>query len=345
MKKFYIYILISITFFSCKNAENSININLNDFQKTINLKSNKIEKINQLTPSSICVFDSIIMITDYTENPRFHFYNKKTLNKIGQYGLIGKGPEEFDEPECNCQTFKKSNSKDEFIMIYEFGYGLIHEVNLSSILRNEKSSKINKFYLNPEIYNADNVYFINDSVFGEATDNKNVKYFKSSLKNPKSFNKLGVVNNNEFLSKLPIEDKVNLDRSYMAFSKDNNKFIAAYLRYNKIKILDTQLNEKFTILYGESENEIKKFNLSSPQNIFYFKRPFAGKQYFYVPYIGEKNEVSTTPKEIHVFDYNGNPVNRYILDTPIRFFTVDEKQKKLYVITGQDDKPYVEYKL
>lgn len=340
----YIPLLVFIVFFSnCKKDNESQTILELSNIESKKLKQEKLTGIDQLTPSSFCVFDSILMVSDYTQNPRLHFYKKKSMEKITSYGYIGKGPEEYNSPECNCQVFSRNGTKDKYIMIYEFGYGLIHEVNLSAILRKEKNVKTNKYYLNPEIYNADNLFFIDEQAFGEATDSKSVKYFKTDLNNTTQFEQLGSLNDDDFLKQLSVEDRVNFDRSFMKYSEDNKKFVAAYLRYNKIKILDSLLNEVHTIQIGKTEKGPETRDLSSLDNVFYFRMPYAGKRLFYVPYVGVKNSETTRPEGIFVFDYKGNFIIKYELETPILSFTVDEDENKIYVITGLDDNPFVTY--
>lgn len=346
MRKAFLLLFI-IGFYSCNKDTNNITFyNKDSFSKIVNLKSQKLEGISQLTPSRFCVFDSILMVSDYSQNPRLHFYNKTNLKKIAEYGFIGEGPEEFKEPECNCQTFKDSVSGDTNIMIYEFGYGLIHKVNLSSILRGEKDNKIEKYYLNPEIYNADNLFYFDNIVIGEATDSKDVKYFKTPLNDTENFTSLGVINTDDILDKAEsVMDRVNLDRSFMSYSKEKDKFVAAYLRYNKIKILDNNLNEEHTIYFGDKEIGPKTTNMFSRENIYYYQTLFAGKEGFYVPFIGVKNSESTLPQEIHFFDYSGKPLVKYVLDIAIDSFTFDEKDKKIYAITGSEETPFVVFQL
>ena len=346
MNRFLVILSFSLFLLSCnKEEDNILFVSESDFEE-ITLTSSKINKIDQLTPSTIHILDSLLVVTDYQENPRIHFYNKKNLNKIAQYGFIGEGPEEFNAPEWNGQFFIKNGSKDTYIRIYEFGYGILHDVNLSAILRGEESAKIKKHYLNPDIYNADNVFFDDLDVYGEATYSEGVKYFKTSLDDMATYQKMGVFNSDELLDKAgTIENRINLDRSFMDFSEDRDVFVAGYLRYNKIIILDNDLNEIKRLVWGKREKLPNSPDIFSEDNIFYYRKPYCGKDYFYVPFSGVPTGENRKSHEIHVFDYNGKPIFRYILEMPFDYFTIDEDEGMMYVLTGNDDKPYVSYNL
>jgi len=343
MKK--LFIVLFTILLGCKQEDDkSIYYNFDNFSNTVKLKHKKAEGISQLSPSKLCVFDSIIMVVDYIQNPRLHFYKKNDLSKITEYGFIGEGPEEFNTVECNCQVFKDLETRDSQIMIYEFGYGIAYKVNLSGILRKDKNNKKEKFYLNPEIYNADNLFYFDDIVYGEATDNKKVKYFKTPLNDTNNFIPLGNINSDEALDRAEsVMERSNLDRSFMAYSDDNQKFIAAYLRYNKIILLDKELNEDHVIYFGNKEIIPKTKDLYSKESAVYYEAPFAGKKGFFVPFIGVKNNITEMPQEIHFFNYLGEPLIRYVLDMPIKSFTIDENSRKIYAITESENAPFVTF--
>jgi len=344
MNKILCIVLFTILLGCKQKDDKSIYYNFDNFSNTVKLTHKKAEGISQLSPSKLCVFDSIIMVVDYLQNPRLHFYKKKDLSKKTEYGFIGEGPEEFNAIECNCQVFKDVDTGDRQIMIYEFGYGIAYKVNLSGILRKDKTNKTEKFHLNPEIYNADNLFYFDDIAYGEATNHKTVKYFKTPLNDTTNFTPLGKINSDEALDKAEsVMERSNLDRSFMAYSNDNQKFIAAYLRYNKIILLDKELNEDHIIYFGNKEIIPKSKDIYAKENVFYYETPFAGKKGFFVPFIGAKTNVTEMPQEIHFFNYLGEPLIRYVLDMPIISFTVDEDTRKIYAITESEDTPFVTF--
>lgn len=332
---------------SCTNTSvKEVFVLANDFPNTIELVDGEELNFHQLMPSSIDVIDSLVVVSDYKGSPRLNIYNRNGDFKVG-FGFIGRGPNEYLAPEWNGQSFFKGDDSNKFIYIYEFGYGLIHKLNLSAILRKEhnSNSKIKKYYLPPEVMNTDNVFFVNDTLYGEATSNSDVKYFKHKL-GSKTFMALGQFNNHDIIQGAKsIEKRVNLDRSFLGYSLHNSKFVSAYLRFNKVVIMDSNMNEELLIYYGNEKKHPTSDDIGSRNNIFYFRKPFAGKKHIYVPYVGVKNLDRTYSKELHVYDYNGNPIKRYLFDEIFTSFTVDEEKQKLYLITNSEDNQFLSYDL
>jgi hypothetical protein len=316
-----------------------------DFPETIKLTTSKKNDFHQLIPSSLTIIDSMIVVSDYRESPRLHIYNKNSDEYLHGFGVIGRGPNEYSAPEWNGQFFLKNDNLDKFIYISEFGYGLIHELNFSKILRNDKNFKIKKYYLPPEVMNADNLVFKNDTLYGEATSNLNVKYFKHKL-GSKSFKAIGQFNPHKIVkNSKSVDEKVNLDRSFLCYSPEKSKFISAYLRFNKVIIMDDNMDEELLIYFGNKKKYPGTKDLMSKKNEYYFRKPFAGKKYIYVPYVGQKVSEGMYPKELHVYDYKGKPIKRYLLNETFTSFTIDEENKKLYLITNLEEKQFLTYDL
>jgi len=331
--------------FSCKEQDSVLYYTDSDFTP-VQLKATPLNQLEQLSPGSLEILDSLLVVTDYIENPRIHFYNKHSFKKIATYGAIGEGPEEYKEPEWNGQTFKiDDESEDVYFRIYEFGYGMIHDVNLSAVLRSEFPAKSNKHYLAPDIFNAGNVYFSNDTIFGEATYSEGIKYFRSSFNDIMQYNKLGVLNDDDILQKADVQQRINLDRSFLGFAPQHDMFVAAYLRFNRIIILDKQLNETKRIILGTEAKGPTTLQVPSNDNTLYFRGIYCAEDYFYASYLTDSDQDSKFASVIYVFDYQGNPVNKLELEFPARSYTIDESEKVLYVLTGRDDVPYVKYNL
>ncbi len=330
---------------SCTNSSiKEVFVLANDFPDTIELVDGEKLNFYQLMPFSIDIIDSLIVVADYKESPRLNIYNKNG-DFQGGFGFIGRGPNEYSAPEWNGQFFSKRGDSDKFIYIYEFGYGLIHELNFSTILRKKSDFKIKTYYLPPEVMNTDNIFFVNDTLYGEATSNLDVKYFKHKL-GSKTFVALGQFNDHDIIQgSKPIEKRVNLDRSFLSYSSGNSKFVSAYLRFNKIVIMDSDMNEELSIYYGNEEKFPTTDNIMSRNNIFYFRKPFAGKKYIYVPYVGVKNVDRTYSKELHVYDYNGNSIRRYLFNEIFTSFTIDEEKQKLYLIINSENNQFLSYDL
>lgn len=343
-------LIFSISFlffiFSCNKNKNTIYFD-NIFPEEKELTGIEIKEVNLLGPNTICVFDSVLMVSDAYKSPRFHFYNKNSLKKITEFGVIGKGPNEFSNPNCiNCQSFSLlKNNSDRNIMLYEFSEGLIYKVNLDSILNNASSSIVEKRFINPELVGADNLIKIEDRIVGEALFNKKIKYFSMNFKDFKNIKKIESKSNIDFLEKNNVDDRVNFERSFLSYNKTANKFVKAYLRFNRVEILDANLEPKKTILYGNKLNTPNSKRVFSPNNVKYFLTPFAGKKSFYLIYIGSNNLNNNNNYQLHEFDYKGIPLQKIKLGVPVLSYTIDEDKNVLYVVTGLENRPIVKFKL
>jgi len=344
--KSVVQLLILLICLSCQTNDKSktVFIKSTDFKKEYSLNyTSSLDYIKQLNPSKLIVSDSLLIVQDWLENPRIHFYNKYTHNKIAEYGFIGDGPDEYKNPEFNGQFFTEDNSL--FFLLYEFGYGLFYKIDANAVFDHKPTARKNKFFLNPEIRDADNLFLKANNIIGEAVFNNDIKYFNYSL-DQNSFKKLGVNSESEFLMKVPTEDKKNIDRSLLHYSEKNDKMVAGYVLYNKIIIMNSEMVEIKTIIYGENENTPNSISPGSRENIRYFDMPYAGDKYIYIAHFGKKLTVENEyDKEILIFDYDGNAVAKLQLNTPLESFTVDEMERKLYVASGSEEQIFFIYDL
>ncbi|HSD15095.1 MAG TPA: BF3164 family lipoprotein [Flavobacterium sp.] len=341
MKKIIIP-LLSLFLFSCNNEDKGIsNIDPEtSFPKEINLKHAKVDEIKQLNPFRLCLFDSILVVNDAFENNRIHFYNKNTLQEIASFAKQGEGPVEFDMPESLTQ-YNKAEKKGSFY-IYELSKGILSEIDMAKVLKKESNPIVQKTYLNPDLIGSDNLFIFNDSITGEKMfGDYDFRYFSMNKKTSK-YRAIELLEETDFIKSALPDDKRNLDRSFLGYNKERKKFVAAYLHFNKIKIYDDKLKGQKTIYYGDDEITPKSTTPFNKENIRYFLHPFMGKSYFYVPYNGKNNE-SDSNREIHVFNYEGEPVARISLDMPMINFTVDEETKTIYTITGDEKNVIVKY--
>ncbi len=350
-------LLIALVQSSCSKPKSHSEIYFDlDFPKSEQLTAKALSAIDQLLPQKICVFDSIIMVKDFEQNPAFHFYNKNTYKKIGVYGYRGNGPSEFINPDCNCQMFSDGERKT--IMLTEFNYGKLYEVDLNKVLFKAKNSVdsligddseiISKAFLKSEVIPSDNMYWDGNKLFGESiSESYDYKYFLSNKNNLDSVIPKGEFVETSFLKTVDPSDLDNFRRSYLGFSTSQQKFIAAYVLLNRMHILDANLNLEKVIYYGNKEKKPisnKLYRVSG--HIKHFRtNPYMGKNSFYVLYSGAASE--SEPgffNEIHEFDYNGNPIKKYTLSQPTVDFTIDEQDQIIYATTGLDDVPMVTYK-
>lgn len=346
---FFIFLSIFLLY-SCNETSKNIDVFFDGkFPNETYIESSVLKAIEQLNPLKICIFDNVLLVVDARQNPRFHFYDKNTLKKITDYVAVGNGPNEFSDPECNCQQFSISTYSNRNILIYEYSLGLVYKVNLDSVLRGNKNKAIiEKKFIPPQLVGSDNLFIVDNKIIGEAVSNKKYEYFSINLNDFKNFTQIKGPKRDKFFNSIKFNDRRNLERSFLSYG--GKYFINSYYFINKVQILNPKLSIRKNIYYGNSKKYPKFKDPFNPNNVVYFLPPVTTDNFFYLAYDGKSNKdredsKRIKPFEIHKFDYSGKPVHKFILDVPVFSFTVDEKHKIIYVITGLDDKPIVKFKI
>jgi hypothetical protein len=81
-------------------------------------------------------------------------------------------------------------------------------------------------------------------------------------------------------------------------------------------------------------------------NVVQYLRVVAGRKYFYALYRGGNQKNSTVNSDIlEVFDYDGNPVSKYIFDICPQIFIIDEFHHILYGYSYHHEDYLLKYKL
>lgn len=132
-----------------------------------------------------------------------------------------------------------------------------------------------------------------------------------------------------------------------------NRMVYAYKYFKIIKFMDMEAKTTRIVNFEKEEfeeNTLYKLN-GMDDNTTHYWGACAGKDYVYFLYSGRKPaEVwKENQKGIHYifveqYDWNGTPIKRYKLDQ-WGFFTVDEENGKLYLLSTNHDDPFFIYDL
>jgi hypothetical protein len=148
-----------------------------------------------------------------------------------------------------------------------------------------------------------------------------------------------------------LENNRQLDRLYRDFGKrsvvnpKDGRIAAFYFYQNEIKYYNN-MGE----LLHEIEIETPAKNDLEGEMDMYRVEPFATPKHIYVMYIGKpKSEVMEKPEifrpHLEVWDWEGNLLERFILDQPLTSFVVSENYKKLYGFSYFKEDLFFEYDL
>ncbi len=260
---------------------------------------------------------------------------------LGEYGKMGSGPDEYvyptlvptTDPDLLCYVFEQSNQKlYRFLPTGELEY---YPFPFSDKTANHLSDK--------ELVNLapDDFIYVESSATGKSifrstrsTDSVATREVYSLGLNPKRKSPFSYIG--DFV--------VNARRDRMAY---------AYKYFKIIKFMDLEGKSVRTVNFEReefSESTLYKVN-GLDQNVTHYWGACAGEDYVYFLYSGRTPmEVNREwgKKQFYIFveqyDWNGTPIRTYKLDQ-WGYFTVDEKNKCLYLASPNYDDPFFVYHL
>lgn len=321
-------IFICTLLLSCGNDSEVVIVD--SFKEAINVSFKKIDSIKQLVPGRICFVDSLMIVSDWEQNPRIHIYNKNDYSYVGNYGVIGRGPEEYVSPECLCQSDNKKG-----FYLNDYGTSKLYYIDLKSILNKGTPSVVQTIDIPAKLFYSDYIFLTEDEIRGDDREIKSKNRYFVYDRNKNEINWKGDPNFNiDFLKSVILEDRKNAGNTSLDYSMENQKIISTFLLFNRIDIMNFDFEVEKQIRYGNKEILPNSKVPYDAKNIHFFGQPLALEDSFLVPYKGWPSESANNSRkgEIHQYDYNGNPVRKYITEKPVAALFYDKDKKEVYAI-------------
>lgn len=284
---------------------------------------------------SIDIIDSLLILNcqNTLDNKIFYIFNKESGEKIKTFGEIGNGPGEL--PTSFNTSIDKANKK-----IYAIGRGWNVSYKIDSILNS-------------------NTYCCDKKIRGEGLDNsKFIGHYKDSLLysicnfRPDRTHRIAILKPNGDIifrsSFLPIISEIDEeDTSYRYLFYYYSTIESLKPDASKIVLVTTcGLNmEIFDITEDDIKSDIvrhyikPKYLKSNPiRNDGIIEGVLAlssTNKYIYA--LWTKDTESQNPKQLAVFNWKGEAVRRYNLNTNILTFAVESDDSRVYVVTKDED--------
>lgn len=336
MKKHYIISFISffiMTLIGCSSESNNGNAKYKFKSEERKGAIREIILEDQLLgPVSIAVYDSIMVLRDISEPPFFHIYNINSGKAIAKFGTRGQGPEDYNAP-----TQVDIDTRSREIMTFDVQSKLYRTYSLDTIIKNGVARNTKSIRFPVEI---EDPRPINDSIFITLGSFEKGMYaicnkgeiVKTEFDYPGEINLPDIKKAFIFDGKL----KVSPDKTKLAYAALFCDVIEIFNIKNgnmeKIKTLFTFLPEYSDGSNGDQIRVAVKH--STPMG---YLDLFAGDNYIYALYNGRTKEAFKDRyfygNQIHIFDWEGNPVKNLIVDRDIRALSVDETNNLLYTIS------------
>jgi len=321
------------------------------FGNVIELKGEQIIVDDLIfTPSEIkmVIKDNYLIIRTRNRDGAFSILSLPDLRLIKTFGRIGRGPDELLAPKLFRNT-----DPDILASIFDIN-GKIYDVlpsgamtsnNMNLPSRRELTSRgeiiLSEYSVeNPELMTDTLLYFAGNSPTGKSiftiggTDNIKVSEIQNLALNPRRKGWANYIG----------DFTINMEQTRMVY---------AYKYFKIVKFFDLEHNTVRTVNFERTEfDESTLYQADGlDSNVTHYWGICAGDRYVYMLYSGRTpGQVwSDNRKEnyyifVEKYDWNGQPIVKYKLDQ-WGFFTVDEKNNTLYLVSTNDDDPFFKYQL
>lgn len=296
-----------------------------------------------LLPLQVSVVDSLIVLRcePSLDSMLFYVFHRDTHRLLGAFGKIGKGPNEFLEPEI---TGQQEIGKDFLgLWVYDAQRAQAQLVNLNQSIRTHQTVLEGQYSCPKSVSFGISMFVMpnHDLVGTSMRQDGRLFYYNSKELKTKWVSYFPKVIDP------PIEEQGmhNLYKSATQISPDGVYIVSALYLFNRIDVFDAALNHLYSFVFPDSPKN-PPF-MTDPQNYFpdnlmcYYSWVFLSDEYIYALNVRmthkQSSEGDTGYSEIQVFTREGKPVCLYKLDHFINSFSVDKKNGYLYGLTYSKD--------
>ena len=303
------------------------------FPETHELKGDSIQLDVLGCVDIYCVDTFLIAYTPMSEKGYFHIFSTSDFKPLGSFIPIGRGPNEFYA--VNYSSAYKTD--DGQVKAWLSNNVMNYEWNITQSVE-QKQTIIDSAYKLQGIL-SDGVWLPgrDDFMFGFIRKNSNIEYIRYNLKTKT------VINADKMFSKDLSANNISSASMLPYLKPDNSKLANIGWWTNYICIFNTDFSDmKIVATYHKPESIDKISATERQERILYYSCSDVTEQYIYALYVNQPEKdrrYHSKHEEIHIFDWNANPIANFIIRENIMFFRVDAYNKCLYGLTS-DEKIY-----
>lgn len=321
--------LLHLYFGTHAYAQLLVKFTMNDFDKVLELKGEKVVLENPLmNPYEILLLDTLLFVKNIQVSPAVDVINLNTGKTISQFCKKGKGPGELIAPFC-IQLLKEDNE----IMVQDIQGKKIVFYDIGLILNNTPKKDIRTIHLDKSTLIRKLVVLDNGNLFCNLIGHANG--YMNAL-----FNSEGALIN--YLDKYP-ELNIsfnptmgsNLFATNIGTSYNCNKIILPYTYSKQIDIYD-KCGNKTIAFKGPDYKDLDVVNhkgrasITSNNNRAY-NIPCVNTKSFMIPYSGEKRKYAFSPaSHIFHFSFEGKLIQHIKLSPSVTEIAVDWENGIIY---------------
>ncbi len=340
-------LLFTLLLFSCSKEETTPNKIFDGFEEEQNLNAVEINGIEEIFfPFAIGLYNDFIILCDIENSPHFFVYELPDFKFIGSFGEDGFGPTEINNPLFMGQFIEKSGKA--FIGTFQGSNRSYRLLDFKKAISNKLSNE-DVFTFNIPSDGVEALYVVENNNIFYSSGFSNLGEF--SIYNAKNEKTNWIKFSNDFdegyMSSLKQLGLMDLYKSgNVKLKPDKSLLVKAYTFLPKLSIYTPEGELKFSIISkGFEKPEFNRDTQFFKEGTYYqYGNIFLTDNFIYAlnvncPIGGD----CSSSNEIHVFNWEGNPIKRMKLNEslgPASPFAVDEKSKTIYAIIPKKENSY-----
>lgn len=335
MRNLVLWLFALCLLISCNESRQyKFNI-IEKYPKVIELDGEIIKSINPLQLSDLTVIDTFLIIISKNNNSYIQVYSTVSHDLLAEFSYKGKGPGEFISPSLIPQT---NTTKDNLLRVFDAARQSITEIDVHQSIR--KSQYI---YDRMEVDNVDAYEFYKTVFYYD----KGIFFFESGSNDYR----ISIFNNSqESCIHIPYcfpdpgfpvqkQHQYGLYKSEVIINPIIERIAAAPLLIGQIDFFDFNGNHIISSVFDDDESFESKMNeLYRNRDIPDLKWFISDMDSFFdniyalnLNTLSSRiNDLNLSSSEILVFNWDGIPVKRIILDRFVVSIAVDLKHNKIY---------------
>jgi hypothetical protein len=334
MKK-YCLIILSFLIVSCGSTKEQGESGFDKSYRMDNLEEFSVPPI-LLKELKLVATENFLVTYSATKDSIFKVFDNKSLEYLGSFGQRGNGPDDYSPVTSSIIALENDRL---FIGNLRFN----REIQLSKSVKgsSEKFSAqvIAQAYIPGQIIPLNDGFKLDDHVFGGANrkPNNQIVLFDAEKNQIRT-----IFPYPNFVEGMPEETYDILYQRRVSLSKDGKRVVVAYLFFPRILVFDIDqnkvisdvnidmspyLNENFRVMADGRNINAREFyiyytDLLLTENRMYAKLQLRGPQNGVDQQVGEK--------ELHVFDKEGKPIVRLLLEDWMNNFAITPDDEYIY---------------
>jgi len=342
--KHFFLLLMALLVLITSGCKNQGDITFKSFPGEQELKGEKLNFVIYTHAVRLELMDSLLFILNpYDDNLFISIYHKNTFQHLKSFCRKGKGPYEMEY--IGPWSLDKENG---ILWVTDFRKTNLWGFHIDSLLKFPDYKPTIEITLPKKLYPIMELANYNSELFAipDPLGEVQLYFFNKQGEEVSVIEKMGIKDiQDSFFS--------DLTRTHNRIHPEKDKMVMVYRYFDRMIIRNLQ-NDQFIEVTGPDHIDPKEQLAANNHERLkgYASKPKFDDRFIYLFYSGgpvahvdlEKGKVSALyGKKIHVFDWDGNPVMRLILDHQISNFVIDKENQRIIAFAVDAEESMISY--